>query len=374
MEYLADYILFLLKAITVLGALLVLIFTVAGLGQKNRQTRPGHLVVRSLSEEIRQVHHTLELATLPEELRKGRGKEKKKAEKEARKKQRALEKNRKKSAEKTAQNDPEKNPPGEQKPEEKKRIFVMDFAGDLEASGVSRLRAEVSAIVEFASTDDEVLLRLQSRGGVVDGYGLAASQLKRFGDAGIRLVVSVDLVAASGGYMMACLGDKIIAAPFALLGSIGVASQVPNLHRLLKKHDIDVDIVTAGEYKRTLTLLGENTEKGRRKFQEEIDDVHILFKDFVKASRPALDIDEVATGEAWFGRRALAKNLVDELSTSDEYLLSMSREKDIFHVEYVESVNRFERLLDKLVRLRGSHGVLGPRVPLDPDGQRRPLV
>jgi serine protease SohB len=168
----------------------------------------------------------------------------------------------------------------------------------------------------------------------VHGYGLAASQLLRVKEAGIRLTVSVDKVAASGGYMMACVADTIIAAPFAIVGSIGVVAQLPNFHRLLKKNDIDFELHTAGEYKRTLTVFGENTDKAREKFQADIDDVHDLFKQFVAENRSTVSIDEVSTGEYWFGQRALEKRLVDRLCTSDSYLMEKSCDHDIVEVRY----------------------------------------
>jgi serine protease SohB len=154
----------------------------------------------------------------------------------------------------------------------------------------------------------------------------------------------VDKVAASGGYMMACIGEKILSAPFAVLGSIGVVAQLPNVHRLLRKHDIDVELHTAGEYKRTLTVFGENTEKGREKFQEDLDITHRLFKNFVVHYRPQLSIDEVATGEVWLGVAALERKLVDEIKTSDEYLAEKARDADLFHLHYAERKSLSERV------------------------------
>ena len=214
------------------------------------------------------------------------------------------------------------------------RIFVVDFDGDMQASQVEQLREEVSAILPLATSTDEIVVRVESGGGVVHGYGLAASQLLRVKEAGVRLTVSVDKVAASGGYMMACVADTIIAAPFAIVGSIGVVAQLPNFHRLLKKNDIDFELHTAGEYKRTLTVFGENTDKAREKFQADIDDVHDLFKQFVAENRSTVSIDEVSTGEYWFGQRALEKRLVDRLCTSDSYLMEKSRDHDIVEVRY----------------------------------------
>ena len=175
---------------------------------------------------------------------------------------------------------------------------------------------------------------LESPGGVVHGYGLAASQLMRLKQRNIRLTVAVDKVAASGGYMMACVADKIVSAPFAIIGSIGVVAQIPNVHRLLKKHDVDVDVMTAGEYKRTMTIFGENTEKGKQKFQQELEETHQLFKQFVAQNRPHLDLDKVATGEHWFGQQALNLNLVDEIMTSDDLLLQAMKEKSVIGVKY----------------------------------------
>ena len=214
------------------------------------------------------------------------------------------------------------------------RLFVIDFDGSMDAGEVASLREEITAVLAVAKPEDEVLLRLESGGGVVHGYGLAASQLDRLKQHKIPLTVAVDKVAASGGYMMACIADRIIAAPFAIVGSIGVVAQLPNFHKLLKKNKIDVEQFTAGEFKRTVTMFAENTDKGREKFQRELEETHVLFKDFVRQHRPVLDIDDVATGEHWFGYQALSLRLVDELKTSDDYLLSQMAQRQVFLVKY----------------------------------------
>lgn len=202
-----------------------------------------------------------------------------------------------------------------------KRIFVLDFDGDIKASAVKHLREEISTIISTANKDDEVVVRLESGGGMVHGYGLAAAQLVRLKEAGLTLTICVDKIAASGGYMMACVADKILAAPFAVVGSIGVVSQMPNFNKWLKKHDIDYEMFTAGEYKRTVTMFGENDDEDRAKYTEELEQTHELFKHFVTTYRPELDLAKVANGDHWYGEDALKLNLVDELSTSDAYLL-----------------------------------------------------
>jgi serine protease SohB len=192
---------------------------------------------------------------------------------------------------------------------------------------------------------------LESGGGVVHGYGLGASQLMRVREKNIPLTVSVDKVAASGGYMMACVGNRIMAAPFAIIGSIGVIAQVPNFNKVLKKHDIEYDQFTAGEFKRTVTMFGENTDEAKAKFREEIEDIHALFKDFIVQHRPDVDIVKVSTGESWPGTRALEKNLVDELKTSDDYLLESSKDADIYEVKYVSKKSLSERIGFHMQRL-----------------------
>lgn len=233
----------------------------------------------------------------------------------------------------------------------KPRVFVLDFDGDVQASAVTALREEISAVVQVARAEDEVLLRLESPGGLVHSYGLAASQLVRLRDKRLKLTVAVDQVAASGGYLMACVADRIIAAPFAVVGSIGVIAQLPNFHRVLKKHEVDIELHTAGEHKRTITMFGENTEAGRQKFREELDDTHGLFKEFVKAHRPQLDVASVATGEHWFGTRALSLKLVDELKTSDDWLLERSANADLVQVSYQRKRSLPDRLADNLARM-----------------------
>lgn len=213
------------------------------------------------------------------------------------------------------------------------KIYVLDFKGDTAASAVEQLREEITLILATAKAGrDRVIVRLESPGGMVHGYGLAAAQLVRLREAGFHLTICVDKVAASGGYMMACIASEIISAPFAIVGSIGVVAQVPNFNRLLKDNKIDFELFTAGEYKRTVTMFGENTEEGKAKFEEEIQQTHALFKHFVEKYRPQLNIEKVATGEHWYGQDALDLNLVDKLQTSDEYVLGLLPQHDVYTI------------------------------------------
>jgi len=229
-------------------------------------------------------------------------------------------------------------------PAAKPNVFVLEFKGDLFATAVRNLREEVTAIAGVAGKDDEVVVRLESAGGAVPHYGLAASQLLRLREKAIKVTVCIDRIAASGGYMMACVADRIVAAPFAIIGSIGVVAEIPNLHRFLKKHDVDFQEMTAGEFKRTVSIFGEITDKGRKKFQEELEDTHRLFKDFVQANRPKLDVARVATGEHWLARRGLELGLVDQLGTSDEYLVTRAREANLYQVSFQTAPTWRERL------------------------------
>lgn len=322
LEIIADYSLFLLKVATFVGAGLV-IFAVAS-KYKKESSEEGAIELSHLSQRlINQQQKMSEFISFEDENDNDKEKKKDKKKKDKKKDK--------------AKND-------DQASKQLPRLFVIDYDGDIHAHEVAALREEITAISMLAQKGDEVLLRLESPGGVVNGYGLAASQLQRLRDQEIPLTVAVDKVAASGGYMMACVANKIIAAPFSVVGSIGVVAEIPNFHRLLKKHDIDVDVMTAGEYKRTVTVLGENTAEGKEHFQQELQKTHQLFKEFVTANRPQLDIDAVANGATWYGTQAIELNLVDEISTSDDYILGVLNEKDVYQVKYKEKKNLVQKI------------------------------
>jgi len=314
-EFLSEYAVFLAKTVTLVIAILVVLASFAALRSKGRRKSAGQLQVSKLNDFYKGLRERLEQSLLDKDQLKSLRKSQAKTEKKQKK-----------------------------KPEPKGRVFVLDFDGDIKASATESLRHEITVLLTLATPQDEVVLRLESGGGMVHSYGLASSQLARIRQAGVPLTVCIDKVAASGGYMMACIGEKIISAPFAILGSIGVVAQLPNVNRLLKKHDIDFEVLTAGEYKRTLTVFGENTEKGREKFQEDLDITHELFKNFVSRYRPQLAIDEVATGEIWLGVAALGRQLVDELKTSDEYLAERAKSAELYHLHYAERKSLQERI------------------------------
>src|SRR4051812_6420530 len=246
--------------------------------------------------------------------------------------------------------------PGASRP----NVFVLEFNGDLFATAVRNLREEVTAISAVAGKEDEVVIRLESAGGAVPHYGLAAAQLVRLRDKAIKVTVCIDRIAASGGYMIACVADRIVAAPFAIIGSIGVVAQVPNFHRLLKKHDVDFQEMTAGEFKRTVSVFGEITERGRKKFQAELEDTHLMFKEFVKANRPRIDVDQVATGEHWLARRGMDLGLVDGLRTSDEYLVARAAEANVYQVTFERTRTLRERMGRAVAVLDSFAGLVDP--------------
>ena len=249
-------------------------------------------------------------------------------------------------AERKARRKAEKNRPAA---DDRKRLYVMEFDGDLKASTHKQLTDMIDALLTVARPGtDEIVIKIESPGGLVTGYGLAAMQLLRIREAKLALTVCVDQVAASGGYLMACTADKILAAPFAVVGSIGVIAQVPNLHRLLKKNDIDYEEITAGEFKRTVSMLGEITPAGREHFREKLDATHVAFKDFVAKYRPGLAIDKVANGDFWYGSEAVALGLVDALQSSDDYLFRARGEARMFRVSIEEKKTLLQQLLESV--------------------------
>ncbi|MDV6316868.1 protease SohB [Idiomarina sp. HP20-50] len=301
MEFLADIGGFVIKAAIIVIAVVFIVGVIAQAAQKQKKNK-GDLQVTHLSKELNELSEQLKIELMD-----------KKAQKKALK---ALKKKKPQTS-------------------KEKRLFVVDFKGSMDAKEVDSLRHEVDAILNLATEKDEVLVRLESGGGVVNGYGLAAAQLLRLKDHKLTVNIAIDKVAASGGYMMACVGHKLLAAPFAFIGSIGVVAQIPNFHRLLKKHNVDFEQLTAGEYKRTLTLFGENTDEGRRKFKQDLEAIHRQFKTFVQENREELDIDKVATGEVWSGQEAKELGLIDEVTTSDAWLMSQHNAFEVLQLQYV---------------------------------------
>ena len=321
----ADYGLFLAKTATLVIAALLIIGTLVSTIAAARAEKKSSLRIERVNERLTQLADTLA------------GAMDSKAEAKARAKKR------KAQAKKRAK---------EQQPDDTSRLFVLDFDGDIRASAVEQLRESINGLVQVAGEHDEVLLRLESGGGLVHSYGLAASQLDRLRQAGIKLTVSVDRVAASGGYMMACVGDRIVAAPFAIIGSIGVVAQLPNFHRWLDERHIDVELHTAGDHKRTLTMFGQNNEADREKFRQELDDTHGLFKTFVAEHRPSLDIDAVATGEHWYGRQAIDRHLVDDIATGDDLMLAAARaERPVYAITHQSRTGLVSRMMGRASRL-----------------------
>ena len=306
MEFLSHIGLFALEAITIVIALLLLAAGLVSIGRKEKT----HLDITSLNQHATDTHHQMQKAIL--------GKVKKiKTDKK----------------------------------QKKSTTYVIDFHGDIKASQVDQLREEISAILSIAQKNDEVIIRLESPGGSVNGYGLAASQLQRLRDHHLQLTVCIDKVAASGGYLMACVAHQIIAAPFAIIGSIGVVAQLPNFHRWLQKHAIDMELLTAGEYKRTLTLFGENTTKGRQKFQADLEEIHANFRRYVAQNRQQLDMDRVATGEHWLAHDARELGLVDILQTSDDYINRQISSKNVFKIKIQAKQTLLTKLLNPVTRL-----------------------
>jgi len=306
LEFLYEYGMFLAKAVTIVVAIVAVIIVVLASTVKHKSDK-GELRITNLSEELEELKHGLKEELLSKKQFKAYEKQLK-----------AEEKAKDKAADDTSTG----------------KVFVIDFKGSIDAAEVASLREEISAILAIAEKGDEVVVNVESGGGMVHGYGLASSQLDRLRQAEIPLTVCVDKVAASGGYMMACVANKIYAAPFAIVGSIGVVAQLPNFNRLLKKHEIDYEQHTAGNFKRTLTVFGENSDEGRQKFQEELEETHVLFKAFVGKYRPELDLVKVATGEHWYGQQAIELGLVDAISTSDDVIMSLAAERTVYKMRY----------------------------------------
>jgi serine protease SohB len=313
LDFLYNYGLFFAKSITILAVFMVIVTFVVAMAIKGKNRE--QFKIKNLNERYKEMRATL----CNEILTKKELKQYKKAEKLKGKQENS-----------------------------KKRMFILQFKGDIKASAVSELREEITAILEVAASTDEVVIVIESSGGMIPHYGLAASELQRIRQRNIPLIAIIDKIAASGGYMMACVANQVYAAPFAIVGSIGVVAQLPNFHKLLKKHDIEYEQITAGEYKRTLSLFGENTEKGRQKVRDEVEEAHELFKAFVIQNRSIIDITKLATGEYWHGTNALQLNLIDKIMTSDDYFTAAAKEASLYEIKYCAPTKKLDKLLNSI--------------------------
>ena len=305
-DLLVAYGFFLLKVITVLLVILIPILMISSSTKHRKETDKGRIIVKNLSDKLEEIGVTLKSAEMDPKAYKSFLKERNKKKKK------------------------------EIKGKSKEIVYVLDFKGDIQASAVGKLKQEINAIIASQVKCKEVVVKVESGGGSAYAYGLCAAELKRLVDNKIKLTVCIDKIAASGGYLMSCVATKIVAAPWAIVGSIGVIAQLPNFHRLLKKLDIDIEMHTAGKFKRTLTTLGENTKQGREKFISELEDLHVVFKDFVKENRSKIQVAKVATGEVWQGDKAKKLGLIDEIGTSDDYLLKLASKFKLLEIQYFE--------------------------------------
>ena len=306
LDLLVAYGFFLLKIITILIVILIPILMISSSTKHRKETDKGRIIVKNLSDKLEEIGVTLKSAEMDPKAYKSFLKERNKKKKK------------------------------EIKGKSKEIVYVLDFKGDIQASAVGKLKQEINAIIASQVKCKEVVIKVESGGGSAYAYGLCAAELKRIVDNKIKLTVCIDKIAASGGYLMSCVATKIVAAPWAIVGSIGVIAQLPNFHRLLKKLDIDIEMHTAGKFKRTLTTLGENTKQGREKFISELEDLHVVFKDFVKENRSKIQVAKVATGEVWQGDKAKKLGLIDEIGTSDDYLLKLASKFKLLEIQYFE--------------------------------------
>lgn len=315
LEFLHDVGMFFSQAVIIVLAIIAIILTITAVALKNKNSK--NITIELINDNLEEQAYQIRTSLLKDEELKNEKKRFKKSLKDSK------------------------------KTELKPYAYVLNFLeGDVKASGVEQFREEITNLLLVAKKEEEVIINVESPGGIVHGYGLAAAQIIRLRDFGLKVTICIDKIAASGGYMMACTGHQIISAPFAIIGSVGVVAQVPNFHRLLKKNDVDFKEYTAGDFKRTVSLFGEVTEKGEKKFTEQLEATHVLFKNFVAKYRPQLDVEKIATGEYWFGEDAIKLKLVDHLGTSDDYILNKIKTHTVVKLTIEKKPSFSEKISD----------------------------
>ena len=244
---------------------------------------------------------------------------------------------------------------------DKSNLYYLEFEGDIQASEAAKLKQEILVCLQVAKPTDVFLILVESSGGSVSNYGDLYSVMEMIKKRGHTLWVAIDRVAASGGYLISLPADKIFATPFALIGSIGVLSEVPNFGGLLDKYGVKMEEYTAGERKMNISMFRENGEEQKEHHRKKLGKIHELFKaQLVKyrgglIEKKGVDIGELMEGDFWMGENAFELGLVDELKSSVEILLD---EKDHFNILKVNYHNE--------PKMAGIMGMLKPKMKFNP--------
>jgi len=198
-----------------------------------------------------------------------------------------------------------------------RNFSLNDKIGVVTVDGIIHDSTEIAEQLDAFGSDDSivaVVLRIDSPGG-----GVAASQ--EIYDAVVELkkkkkvVASMGSVAASGGLLIACSADKIVANAGTITGSISAIMQFANIEELLKKIGLKSSVVKSGKYKDIGSPLRDMTTEERKIIQELIDDIYNQFVDVIVRDRkiPRKKVIAIADGRVFTGRKALEYGLVDKL-------------------------------------------------------------
>ncbi len=227
------------------------------------------------------------------------------------------------------------------------RLAVLRFQGlrDLNASGDQRLSEAIDEVLVNRDHFEEAVVIIDSPGGTTHGYGHAYALLERLSASGLKVTACIDRIGASGGYLMALPADRILAGPFAIVGSVGVVAGIPNVKRLLEEKGVSYRLFVAGDKKRVVHFADDDGPEVREYMDEKLAGIHTQFLQAVEKHRgDRVKLDEVRSGDHWSAEESVEKGLglVDELQTSAEYLLERNREVALVMIERrVDITERF---------------------------------
>lgn len=246
-------------------------------------------------------------------------------------------------------NQPARNKLSRARPASGKVTAVLRFEGDTMATGRQDFARMVDEVLHNKERIQRVIVVVNSPGGGVSVYGQMFAGMERMRNAGVDVTACVDTYAASGGYLMSVPAQRIIAAPFAMVGSIGVVSEFMNFNKLLRRLGVEPMTITAGELKRTVTPLSEVTEENKAAYKAQLEAIHRQFIAVVKKYRE-VDADRVCTGNHWTAAESveLKLNLVDGLATSQEYLFEANQTEDLVTISKLQ--NPYEKSVLGLAR------------------------
>lgn len=228
------------------------------------------------------------------------------------------------------------------------KVGLVDITGEILSSDSFVRQIET---FKESSSIRALLVRVNSPGGAVAPSQEIYEAIKSVRESGKPVVISMNSVAASGGYYLALGGTRIMANPGTITGSIGVIIQYPQVKPLMDKVGIEVVTVKSGKFKDVGSPFRQQTSEDLSYLQNVINDTYDQFVETVSIERK-LNLDSakaLAEGKIYTGRQAMKNGLIDTLGTFEDAILLAGKLAGISEKPEIVRKRKQEKFLDRLI-------------------------